>query len=92
VHQRIRPIVLCLATLLESGGKISSLIKLYKTLREGYQFLWLYIKVDKKFVVSQSQQHLTRYKERLVLSYHGVVIVGHDLQMFGKFVEGIYIF
>ena len=31
VHQRIRPIVLCLATLLESGGKISSLIKLYKT-------------------------------------------------------------
>jgi hypothetical protein len=76
--------VLCPATLLESGGKISSLIKLYKTLTEGYQFLWLYIKVDKNFVVSQSQQHLTRYEERLVLSYHGVVIVGHDLQMFGN--------
>ena len=63
-HQRIRPIVLYPATLLESGGKISSLTKLYKTLTEGYQFLWLYIKVENKSVVSQSQQHLTRYEER----------------------------
>jgi hypothetical protein len=55
VDQRIRPIVLCPATLLESGGKISSLIKLYKTLTEGYRFLWMYIKVDKKFIVSLSQ-------------------------------------